>query len=321
MNVREAVLQEKIDPALTPENLSLLASRALGRPVQSEKADFLTGGCWNRVLGVSCAHGEDDLVFKISPVVGDAGLAREYLVLRYFQEHTDMPVPEALLADCSGEPIPGSLLIMRRMPGAVMHQLFGRLTASLRRSVSEQIGHTVGCLHGSRSTGFGGAEKAESERFGEWADFWLPRFDKAFEEISQKDLVDLPFLQAVEKERNGFPEILAIGPGSTLTHYDIWSGNVMLKTGGGGVRVSGYIDVPGHWADYARELSFMEMFGVADGLFYDVYRSYHRLDEGFELRKNLYNLKMHMRHIMMYPDQSYYRQGARECLSYVQSHS
>ena len=84
--------------------------------------------------------------------------------------------------------------------------------------------------------------------------------------------------------------------------------------------MSGYIDVPGHWADYARELSFMEMFGVADGLFYDVYRSYHRLDEGFELRKNLYNLKMHMRHIMMYPDQSYYRQGARECLLYIQSH-
>ena len=320
MNVRETELQERIDPHLTAENLDTLASRALGRTVESEKASVLTGGCWNRVVGVTFTHGEDELVIKISPNTGDKGFEREFLVLRYFKEHTELPVPEALLADVTGDLLPGSLLIMRRVPGTVMHHIFGRLTAAMRRSVSEQIGHSVGRLHNTRSTGFGGVEAGEDDRLNGWSEFWLPRFDKAFADISQKNLLDPAFLRAVDSQRPGFADILALGSTSTLTHYDIWSGNVMLDTVQGEVEVTGYIDVPGHWADYARELSFMEMFGVADEVFYDVYRSYHPLDETFHLRTNLYNLKMHMRHIMMYPDQGYYRQGAQECLSFLQNH-
>jgi hypothetical protein len=45
------------------------------------------------------------------------------------------------------------------------------------------------------------------------------------------------------------------------------------------------------------------------------------MDEGFTARKNVYNLKMHIKHISMYPDQSYYRQGARACLAYLQRYT
>ena len=85
-------------------------------------------------------------------------------------------------------------------------------------------------------------------------------------------------------------------------------------------RVSGFIDIPGHWADYARELSFADMFGVADQTFYSTYTGHHQLDPGFTLRKNIYNLKMNLKHITMYPDQYYYRQGAGDCLKTIQQH-
>jgi fructosamine-3-kinase len=115
---------------------------------------------------------------------------------------------------------------------------------------------------------------------------------------------------------------LDIGGRSTLTHYDIWSGNVMVDFEGSGYPgqpfISGYIDIPGYWADYARELSFMEMFGLANDRFYGRYWAAYPRDDGFELRKNLYNLKMHLKHITMYPDQSYYREGAEACLRFIQ---
>jgi len=196
----------------------------------------------------------------------------------------------------------------------------------------------VGRLHNKRSKLFGGIELSGAERVVEWKDFWLPRFDAVFEDISQKNLIEVSFLDAISEQRKRFPVCLEIGEESTLTHYDIWSGNVMVETDGhspfergnvgsredsddrDGVRVSGYLDIPGFWADYARELSFMEMFGMADSHFYEVYTSYHQLDEGFEIRKNLYNLKMHLKHITMYPDQRYYRDGAQQCLSYIERH-
>ena len=330
MNVQEKLLREKIDPALTAENLSRLSTRAIGEPVRAESARILTGGCWNRVIAVGFDDDTPDLVFKINPSTEDDRLKREYLVLDIFSHQTEMPVPEPLLLDTTGQIIPGSVLIMRRLPGIVLHQAYSYLGSRDQLSISDQVGHFVGKLHKSRSKLFGGVELPQTERISEWKDFWLPRFDTVFEDISHKDLVDVSFLEAVREARKAFPDYLEIGSDSTLTHYDIWSGNVMVDINGRfggrfgensdwGVEVSGFLDIPGFWADYARELSFMEMFGMADSHFYDVYTSYHRLDEGFEIRKNLYNLKMHLKHITMYPDQHYYRDGARQCLSFIQS--
>ena len=161
-------------------------------------------------------------------------------------------------------------------------------------------------------------ELGEAERHGDWADFWLPRFDQAIEDVAAANCVSSEMIREIEEARPRFRPFLDIGNASTATHYDIWSGNVMIDLDGNGPAVSGFIDIPGFFADYARELSFMMMFGVADKRFFDSYLSHHALDPSFELRVSLYNLKMHLKHIKMYPTERYYRQGARECLDRVQ---
>lgn len=110
---------------------------------------------------------------------------------------------------------------------------------------------------------------------------------------------------------------LDIGEDSTMTHYDIWAGNVMIDIDSDPPRVSGYIDVPGHFADYARELSFAMLFGVADRRFLEIYGSEHPFDGGFPLRVNIYNLRTNIKHIQMYPSQSVYREGAAENLQAI----
>ena len=85
-------------------------------------------------------------------------------------------------------------------------------------------------------------------------------------------------------------------------------------------RVSGYIDIPGFFADYARELSFAMLFGVADRTFFESYSRRHSIDDGFELRASIYNLKMNLRHIQMYPSERFYQEGAAECLATVERH-
>ncbi|HEB29417.1 MAG TPA: hypothetical protein ENI15_00870, partial [Spirochaetes bacterium] len=52
--------------------------------------------------------------------------------------------------------------------------------------------------------------------------------------------------------------------------------------------------------------------------FYTMYREKYKQDPGFQIRKNVYNLKMHMRHIVMYPEELYNRQGAEKCLRVIQ---
>ncbi len=317
MNVNERLLNERIDPYLTADRLAEIGRLALGRPVRVREARLLTGGCWNRVVAVRFDGDAPEVVCKINPEPGNAGIVREHAVLRVFAG-TEMPVPEPLYLDPSGSVIPGTVLVMTKVPGIVMHHAFGRLSAAERQRVAAEIAHAVGRLHRRRAGGFGGVELEPAAREAEWADFWLPRFDRVFEAAAASNLLVPSFLEEVARARAGFADPLRIGGEATLTHYDIWAGNVMLDRGGDGFHVSGFIDIPGHWADYARELSFMEMFGLADATVYGIYREYRELDAGFELRKSIYNLKMHLRHITMYPEEAYYRRGAAECLRRIQ---
>jgi fructosamine-3-kinase len=328
VNVREEILREKIDPFLTDERLAAVAQMSLAETgddrgaAEVEGFKVLSGGCWNRVIGVSFSSGQPQIVCKISPLEKDEKIIREYRVLGYFAAHTAMPVPRPLLIDTTGRLLPGTLLVMTRVPGVVLHRVFALLSRDMVDWLTDQIAAQVIELHKERGEGFGGVEVQEDDRCRSWADFWLPRFDSVFTEVTASGRVDSKLLGQVERIRPRFPAALDIGRRSTLTHYDIWSGNVVVDFEGSGYPgrpfVSGYIDIPGYWADYARELSFMEMFGMAGARFYDRYWQAFPRDETFELRKNMYNLKMHLKHITMYPDQNYYREGAEACLRFIQ---
>jgi fructosamine-3-kinase len=293
-----------------------------GDPPCVEEIKVLSGGCWNRVVAVSFSSGEPQIVCKISPEDRDEKIIREYRVLGCFASRTAMPVPRPLLIEASGQLLPGTLLVMTRIPGVVLHRVFGLLSGEMSDGLTDQIAAQVIELHKEKSSGFGGVEVDEESRCQSWPDFWLPRFDTVFAEVSASGLVASDFLEDIDRARQRFPVALDMGRRSTLTHYDIWSGNIMIDFEGSGYPgrpfVSGYIDIPGYWADYARELSFMEMFGVANERFYERYWSAYPEDEGFQLRKNIYNLKMHLKHITMYPDQAYYRQGADTALRFIQ---
>ena len=77
-------------------------------------------------------------------------------------------------------------------------------------------------------------------------------------------------------------------------------------------------DIPGCFADYAREISFMHVFGMADKAFIERYGQTRSLDPDFALRLNVYHLRTHLKHITMYPHESCYRQGSAGSLRFIQ---
>jgi hypothetical protein len=304
---------------------------------------ILTGGCWNRVIAVTLKPGETgnqapseasgfELVLKISPHEEDADIIREYRVLTRFAELSDFPVPRPLYLDVpldvpeSGpekrEPyLPGTTLVMTKIPGDVMHHVFGHLSGSGRRQVMDQLTEDVIRLHQTKSRGFGGVEVAPEEREQSWPAFWLPRLEEVIRMVRNAGVLPEKVFTEAEELWPFLESLLEIGEVSTLTHYDIWAGNVMVDIGNGsgsdarrGPRISGYIDIPGNWADYAWEISFMQVFGLGDEEFLRRYQQTHGLDDTFELRLRAYQLRTFMKHVMMYPTEGYYREGTDICL-------
>lgn len=301
----------------------------------------LTGGCWNRVIAVALEP-EDagtpglpepetlELVLKISPHEGDPDIIREYKVLTRFAELSDFPVPEPLYLDLpegdSEGPggrsayLPGTALVMTKIPGDVMHQVFGRLSGSDRRQVMDELTEDVIRLHKTKSRGFGGVELPPEDREPSWPAFWLPRLQEVIRMVRDAGVLPERVFTEAEALWPFLESLLDIGDVSTLTHYDIWAGNVMVDSGsatsGGhrGATISGYIDIPGNWADYAWEISFMQVFGLADEEFLGRYEDAQGLDDTFELRLRAYQLRTFMKHAMMYPSEEYYRKGTEMCL-------
>lgn len=298
-NVQEGLLQQKIDPYLTDANLSALATQALGVRTRCAGHTVLTGGCWNRVIAVSTDGAPRELVFKITPNPVDTALQREFKVLRHFRACTALPVPEPLLLDPSGERIPGSVLVMEKMPGTSLHEVYSHLRAEERTLISTQIAEHLADLHTHQATGFGGVEVPPEQRAATWLDFWFPRYDATLTETQAIGTVPDALLTELHDLRRHIPELLDIGPIGTLTHYDIWTGNVMVDLGGQYPRIIGYLDLMGYYGDYARELS--SMFGLADRRLMQVYGQRHGFDQTFEARFTLYSLKMCLQLVNMYP--------------------
>jgi len=316
LNVNEQALNERIDPYLTPDRLSDICSKALNRPVTVRNVEVLSGGCLNRVVGLEFDKEMRALVLKASPSAYDRGLLHEFKVLEYFHRHTNMPVAEPVYFDDHADQLPGTFYLMEKLEGIIMQQ--ARLFPSEVSAVISQIAEFVAELHGHSAEGFGGVELSPAERSGSWPDFWLKRFDSTMDRLRNAGVADASYFERIERIRTCFPELLNIGDRSTLTHYDIWSGNVILSLDHGHIKVSGFLDVQGYWADYARELSFMEMFGLANKAFFDIYKGHHKLDDQFQLRKHMYNLKMNLIHMEMYPGEYHYHQGALACIQFLE---
>lgn len=315
---------------------------------------ILTGGCWNRVISVSlegpgvgagelshpaaAATESREIVLKISPHENDADIIREYKVLSRFAELSDFPVPRPLYLDAqgpqgpndgsedptpetaeeSGQLLPGTTLVMTKIPGRVMHQVFGRLSPGDRKQILDQLTEDVVRLHRNKAEGFGGVEVPPESLLSSWPHFWLPRLEEVVRIVRDAAVLPDRVFEEVGELWPYLQELLEIGTESTLTHYDIWAGNVMIDPGGrrpsGGATISGYIDIPGNWADYAWEISFMQVFGLADESFLRRYSEAHGVDDTFEQRLRAYQLRTFMKHVMMYPGESYYRQGTDMCL-------
>jgi protein-ribulosamine 3-kinase len=85
-------------------------------------------------------------------------------------------------------------------------------------------------------------------------------------------------------------------PAPSLLHGDLWSGNAAFLTAGEAV----IFDPAVYFGDREADLAMTELFGgFADG-FYRAYRAAWPLDDGYRVRKDLYNLYHLLNHLNLF---------------------
>lgn len=85
-------------------------------------------------------------------------------------------------------------------------------------------------------------------------------------------------------------------PQASLVHGDLWSGNAAIATDGAPV----ILDPAAYYGDRETDLAMTELFGGFPAAFYNGYNSEWALDEGYQQRKNIYNLYHVLNHFNLF---------------------
>ncbi|EIJ41941.1 fructosamine-3-kinase [Beggiatoa alba B18LD] len=85
-------------------------------------------------------------------------------------------------------------------------------------------------------------------------------------------------------------------PFNSLLHGDLWSGNYDVDIHGEPV----IFDPAMYYGDREADIAMTELFGGFHSSFYDAYQATWKLDEGYTVRKNLYNLYHILNHLNLF---------------------
>lgn len=93
-----------------------------------------------------------------------------------------------------------------------------------------------------------------------------------------------------------FPALIDHNPVPSLIHGDLWGGNLAYDGNGKPV----IYDPAVYYGDREAELAMTELFGGFGNRFYDAYNEAWPLDQGYRVRKTLYNLYHILNHLNLF---------------------
>jgi fructosamine-3-kinase len=301
------VMPKPFDTFTVPEcELERALSSALGREVRLARLRRLSGGMINSVLLAelesAAADEPAELVIKLSE--NPRAFSREAAVLRWLAEHTELPVP-GVLGELSGG---FGMLALEKLEGVNLGR--ARALGGEFGPCEREMAEAVAALHGHTREEFGPV--LGERRYASWVDSYREKL-AGFDDETTRSRLDAATLRRVARIVERLEEIVPDRRPARLVHGDIWATNVMVRRDDGGAwRLSGFVDPPGaQFADTEFELAYVLVFRTAGRDFFDRYRDFFELEEGFAFRRLVYHLHTMLVHVRTFGDE-HYRRAARD---------
>jgi fructosamine-3-kinase len=171
-----------------------------------------------------------------------------------------------------------------------------------QRAALETLGHSLAALHRSTAAAHGldhdnylGIMPQLNGWVASWADFFRERRLRVQGELARRN-GRLAGERARRLERLLDRLDTWLGghaPPPSLLHGDLWSGNVLVGPGG----APALIDPAVSYGDREAELAYTALFGGFPETFYHAYEEVWSLPEGWQERRDLYNLYHLINHL------------------------
>lgn len=264
-------------------------AESTGSPFAVAREHRLSGGCINSATRLDGADGRRYFV-KLNDAAREEMFAVEAAGLRELARARGIRVPTPV---CHGIADNAAYLVLEYIePGRAVRssmELLGRQLARVHRFTGERFG-----WHRDNTIGSTPQPNAPSSS---WVEFWrTQRLGFQLELAARRG--HRGKLQRKGEELLTRLDALLGGhaPAASLLHGDLWSGNLMIDRDGNPV----LIDPAVYYGDREADLAMTELFGGFSQSFYAAYRDAYPLDDGYALRKTLYNLYHVINHLNLF---------------------
>ncbi len=270
---------------------------ATGDPFVVEACAAVGGGCINETVRLSGKDGREFFI-KLNRASRMEMFAAEAEGLREIRESETVRAPEPICLGVSGE---SAWLVLEYLPlkGATASAPLGSALARMHRRTAEAFGWT-------RNNTIGSTPQINSLS-SDWIVFWREHRLGSQLRLAERKGYSGRLLEQGERLLESFPGLFTTyQPEPSLLHGDLWSGNQAVLPSGEPV----IFDPAVYYGDREAEIAMTELFGGFSREFYAAYEEVWPLDEGYGVRRDLYNLYHILNHLNLFGG-GYLRQAER----------
>lgn len=260
---------------------------ASGKDFTPSAPTGLSGGCINGAFRLSDGH--HSWFIKTNRATLLPMFEAEAAALDALAATATLRVPQAL---CTGTGDGMSYIVMEHIElgraGAGGWEDAGSRLATLHRHTEKHFGW-------SRDNTIGATPQINRQET-QWIEFWR-RHRLGYQlQLAAENGYGGRLQQRGEQLMTRFPALIDHNPVPSLLHGDLWSGNLAFDTQGAPL----IYDPANYYGDREAELAMTELFGGFSKEFYTAYGETWPLDDGYRIRKTLYNLYHVLNHLNLF---------------------
>jgi fructosamine-3-kinase len=267
--------------------LSAAIHDAIHRPFEVCGAIAVGGGSINEAFRLEGTNGECYFV-KLNDARHHSMFAAEAAGLDAITATNTLRVPQPFAHGIAGEQ---SYLVLEHM----------ELNS---RGNSKRLGQQLAALHRCKSPRFGfpqdnfiGTTQQPNAWKDNWIDFWREQRLGFQLQLAADNGYGSQLQSLGDKLLDALPAFFeGYTPQPSLLHGDLWSGNHAYTADGAPT----IFDPASYYGDCECDLAMSELFGGFPASFYTAYRAEWPLHEGYETRRDLYNLYHVLNHANLF---------------------